>query len=94
MSGDWQLRDWQSSITSRKTEKLLKAALGSLTSYSQKLFQPSTKGTGMYGQEHEAASHPCQLRAGLGRAFKVFHLVYAPKAVLPDGREKKEISSV
>lgn len=74
LSRDWQLRDWQSSITSRKIEKLLKAALGSLMSYRQKLFQPTAKDAGMYdGQELEVASCLCQLQAGLGRVFKAFH---------------------
>lgn len=94
MSRDWQLRDWQSSITSRIIEKLLKEALGSLGSCRQKRLQPTAKGAGMYRQELEVVSHLCQLQAGLGRAFKVGHSAYTPKAVLPGGREKKEISFV
>lgn len=93
MSRDWQPRDWQSSITSRKIEKLLKAALGSLMSYRQKLFQPKEKGCQDVPTRAQG-SHLCQLRAGLGRTFKAFHLVYTPEVVLPAERKKKEISSV
>lgn len=68
MSRDWQPRDWQSSITSRKIEKLLKAALGSLMSYRQKLFQPKEKGCQDVPTRAQG-SHLCQLRAGLSRTF-------------------------
>lgn len=101
MSRDCQLPDWQFSITSRIIEKLLKAALGSLMSYREKLSQPNDKRCQeMLTRAQDSLLHQLRIASSTSsgqnwtEAFPIFHSVYSVSAALPAGREKEAISLV